>query len=137
MNEVYVLDSFAVLALLGDEPGSEEVTSILRAAQAGTAQVLMSWVNAGEVAYIVQRRWGREKVYQVLGTLEATQIQWVAVARELALRAAAIKAEHPLAYADAFAAALAIQEAGALVTGDPEFEVLVDSVDIRWLPQRA
>ncbi|NBD36506.1 MAG: type II toxin-antitoxin system VapC family toxin, partial [Chloroflexi bacterium] len=72
MNEVYVLDSFAVLALLGDEPGSEDVTSVLQAAQAGTAQVLMSWVNAGEVAYIVQRRWGREKVYQVLGTLEAT-----------------------------------------------------------------
>ncbi|NBD34798.1 MAG: PIN domain-containing protein, partial [Chloroflexi bacterium] len=64
-------------------------------------------------------------------------IRWVRVARELALRAAAIKAEHPLAYADAFAAALAIQEAGTLVTGDPEFEVLVDSVDIHWLPQRA
>jgi ribonuclease VapC len=93
----------------------------------------MSWVNAGEVAYIVQRRWAKEKVYQVLGTLEATRIEWVAVDRDLALRAAAIKAEHPLAYAAAFAAALAIRECGTLLTGDPEFESLREGMDIQWV----
>ncbi len=133
MSDIYVLDSYAVLALLGNEAGSKEVKAALERAQSGTARVLMSWVNAGEVAYIVQRRWGKEKVYQVLGTLEATRIELVNIDRDLALRAAAIKAEHPLAYADAFAAALAIRENGTLLTGDPEFESLGEVVDIQWV----
>ncbi len=137
MNEVYVLDSYAVLALLGSEAGSEEVKAVLQAAHERKAQVLMSWVNVGEVAYIVARRWGKEKVYQVLGTLEATRIQWVEVGRALALRAAAIKAEYPLAYADAYAAAVALRSNGVLMTGDPEFEQLGALVEIHWLPQKA
>jgi len=136
MSEIYVLDSYAVLALLGNEPGSQEVNEVFQRAQNGSAQVLMSWVNLGEVAYIVERRWGREKVFQVLGTLEATRIRLVEVGRELALGAAKIRAEHPLAYADAFAAALAMREGGVLMTGDPEFEVLGDMVEIQWLEQR-
>jgi predicted nucleic acid-binding protein len=133
VSDVYVLDSYAVLALLGDEPGSADVKVAFQRAESGTARVLMSWVNAGEVAYIVQRRWGKEKVYQVLGTLEATRIELVNIDRDLALRAAAIKAGHRLAYADAFAAALTIRENGTLLTGDPEFESLGDIVEIQWL----
>lgn len=137
MSEIYVLDSYAVLALLGNEAGSEEVKVVLRQAQERTAQVLMSWVNAGEVAYIIERRWGKEKVYQALGMLESTRLKLVEVGRELALGAAKIKAENPLAYADAFAAALAIKEGGVLVTGDPEFEALAGIVEIHWLPRKA
>lgn len=137
MSDVYVLDSYAVLALLGDEDGAEEVKAVLKRAQKGAAQVLMSWVNVGEVAYIIERRQGKEKVHQVLGGLEATEIMLVEVGRELALRAAAIKADYPLAYADAFAVALAIKAGGVLITGDPEFEGLAEVVDIEWLPRKA
>jgi ribonuclease VapC len=136
MNEVYVLDSYAVLALLGGEAGGEDVKGILKAAQKRSNQVFMSWVNVGEVAYIVERRWGKEKVYQVLGTLEATRIQWVEVGRDLALRAAEIKASYPVAYADAYAAAVALDVKGVLVTGDPELEQLGELIEIQWLPQR-
>jgi ribonuclease VapC len=94
----------------------------------------MTWVNLGEVAYIVERRWGKARVYQVLGTLEATAIEIREAGRELALAAAEIKAGHPLAYADAFAAALAVREEALLVTGDPEFEQLRDVVTLEWLP---
>ncbi len=133
MSEFVVLDSFAILALLGKEAGSDEVSCLMRQAQEGELRLLMSWVNVGEVAYIVERRWGKNKVYQVLGILEATNIEFMAVGRELALLAASIKAQHPLAYADAFAAALAMQKSAALVTGDPEFKALEDTLNIRWL----
>ena len=135
MSETYLLDSFAVLALLGGELGSEEVSRLLREAQAGQMKLLMTWVNVGEVAYIVERRWGKGRLYQVLVTLEATGIEIVPIGRELALAAAHIKAEHPLAYADAFAAALAMREDAAVVTGDPEFEILEEVLSIHWLPQ--
>jgi ribonuclease VapC len=133
--ETYVLDSFAVLALLGNEPGSDEVAAVLRRVQEKTARVLMSWVNVGEVAYIIQRRWGKARVHRALGTLEATGITLVGVGRELALKAAEIKARHSLAYADAFAAALAMQEDAVLITGDPEFELLTERLGIQWLPR--
>lgn len=135
MADLWVLDSFAVLALLGGETGSEEVSDLLRRAQQGTARVLMNWVNAGEVAYIVERQWGKRKAYEALGALEATQIEFVAVDRALALRAAALKASHPLAYADAFAAALAMQEDGVLMTGDPAFEAVGGNLRLHWLQQ--
>jgi ribonuclease VapC len=137
MSDVYVLDSYAVLALLGDEAGAEGVKTVLKRVQQGTARVLMSWVNVGEVAYIVERRQGKEKVHQVLGRLEATEVELVEIGRELALKAAAIKADYPLAYADAFAAALAIKVAGVLITGDPELESVAGVVDIKWLPRKA
>ncbi|MBN1400324.1 MAG: PIN domain-containing protein [Anaerolineae bacterium] len=136
MNETFVLDSFAVLALLGRESGSQEVADLLRRAQEETTRVLMTWVNAGEIAYIVERRWGMERLYATLAVMEATALEIVPVDRELALMAAHIKAEHAIAYADAFAAALAQHCAAKLVTGDPEFKLLDGILGIHWLPQR-
>jgi ribonuclease VapC len=133
--KTFVLDSFAVLALLGKEPGSDEVAGLFRQAQQGEARLLMTWVNAGEMAYIVERRWGMAQLYAALAMLEATALELVPVERELALTAAHIKAEHPIAYADSFAAALAQHMGATLVTGDPEFELLSDNLTIRWLRQ--
>ena len=136
MTKTFVLDSFAILALLGREPGSQEVAKLLRKAQEEEARVLMTWVNAGEVAYIVERRWGLERLHAALAVMEATALEIVSVERDLALMAAHIKAEHAIAYADAFAAALAEHCAAKLVTGDPEFKLLEGVLDIHWLPQR-
>jgi predicted nucleic acid-binding protein len=135
MAKTYVLDSFALLALLGKEEGSDLVADLLQQTQADKIQTRMTWVNVGEVAYIVERRWGTGQVYQVLGTLEATKIDIIPVERSLALAAAHIKAEHPLAYADAFAAALAMAEEATLVTGDPEFKPLEKSLLIQWITE--
>ena len=136
MNETFVLDSFAVLSLLGGEPGSEDVAKLLRLAHEEKARVLMTWVNAGEVAYVVERRWGSERMHSAVAMMEATALEIVPVERELALMAAHIKAGHAIAYADAFAAALAQHAMATLVTGDPEFKLLKGILDIHWLPQR-
>ena len=136
MDEIFVLDSFAVLALLGREPGSQDVADLLRKAQNEDVRVFMTWVNVGEVAYIVERRFGSDRLYAALATVEATALEIVSVDRDLTLMAAHIKAEHAIAYADAFAAALAQHLAATLVTGDPEFKVLEETLDIHWLPQR-
>ena len=133
MGEIYVLDSFALLALLGREPGSGEVADLLQAAQEGVVRLLMTWVNLGEVAYIVERRWGEQRLRRVLATLGATALEMVPAGQELSLAAAHVKALHPLAYADAFAAALTEQAGATLVTGDPEFRQLEDSISICWL----
>jgi predicted nucleic acid-binding protein len=135
VSESFVLDSYALLALLGGEPGGDTVVELLRRAQGGETRLLMTWVNIGEVAYIVERRWGMGRLHTVLAMVEATALETVPVERELALMAAHIKAEYAVAYADTFAAALAQQAGATLVTGDPEFELLDNVLDIHWLAQ--
>jgi len=68
--------------------------------------------------------------------MEATALEILPVGRELAMIAAHIKARHAMAYADAFAAALAQETAATLVTGDPEFKLLEPILNIHWLPRR-
>lgn len=136
MSDTFVLDSFAMLALLGDEPGSNDVADLLRRARADQVYALMTWVNVGEVAYIIERRWGAERLQAALAMKEATALEIVTAGRDLAVAAAHIKANHAMAYADAFAAALAQESAATLVTGDPEFKLVENVVKIQWLPQR-
>lgn len=129
----FVLDSYAILALLNDEPGAERVASLLKQASDPDIVIAMSLINLGEVSYIVERRWGIEKTQITLAYLEATSIQFVEVDKNRVLAAAHLKAKYPIAYADAFAAALAIELEATLLTGDPEFQALSSQVNIEWL----
>lgn len=49
------------------------------------------------------------------------------------LAAAHIKAGYPVAYADAFAIAAVQEHEGTLITGDPGFESVKDTVQIEWI----
>ena len=57
-------------------------------------------------------------------------ISWIDVDRSLARVAADLKVAGGLAYADCFAAALAYTKEGPVVTGDPEFACMADTVSI-------
>jgi ribonuclease VapC len=127
-----VLDSFAILALLNNEPGAARVEDLLRQTGEGS-RVVISLINLGEVAYIVERRWGAEKLRAMLAYLEAAALEVVAVDRDRVFAAAHIKARYPLAYADAFAVALARELEAILLTGDPEFKGVSDFITIEWL----
>jgi ribonuclease VapC len=49
------------------------------------------------------------------------------------LAAAHIKANHSVAYADAFAVAAAQELGGAVLTGDPEFKEVEELIAVEWL----
>ena len=52
-------------------------------------------------------------------------------------RAAELKTNHAIAYADAFAVATALEFHATLLTGDPEIKLLEGEQDleVHWLPQ--
>jgi predicted nucleic acid-binding protein len=109
------LDSWAVLAWLdGDEPAAAITQGAF-----DDGRPWMSWLNLGEVAYQVERRHGAREAAAVVRRLRAVvALDDVTPARVLA--AAHIKAAHPIAFADCFAAATAVAHDATLYTGDPE-----------------
>ncbi len=120
-----VLDSWAVLRYLeNNEPAATLVSDLL-----ATQRPLMSWINLGEVHYIVCRMHGDASATETVRDLRDVVDARLPDER-LVLAAAGLKAEHPMAYADAFGAALAIAADAALWTGDPE--LLVDGAPWRW-----
>jgi predicted nucleic acid-binding protein len=132
-NPVYLLDSFALLAYLGGEPGKERVAELLNLANSGKCRVVMSMINLGEVVYIVERERGLSSAQSVLALVDTLPIQIVEAPHELVLDAAHIKAHYALSYADAFATATAIKENAVLLTGDPEFKAVQELTRVEWI----
>jgi len=131
----YVLDSFALLAYLGGEPGQEQVKEILAGAERGEAEVYLCLVNLGEVIYITERKLGLAEAQRALAAIEQLPIQVIEANRELTLGAAHIKASHPLSFSDALAMALGLDKGAVLVTGDPEFRAVEGLVAIEWIAE--
>jgi len=130
---VYVLDSFAVLAYLEGEPAAERVRNLLIQAQEGTIRLLLCLVNYGEVVYITERERGLPAAQRVIGLIDQLPITVVAADLTLTLAAAHVKALHSIAYADAYAVALAQAHRATLLTGDPELQAVVGLIAVEWL----
>jgi ribonuclease VapC len=126
----YVLDSFAVLAYLAAEAGMPRVREVLRDASAGRCNVYLSLINLGEVAYIVERERGLARAQETLGLIDQLPIQILPASREVVMAAAHVKAEYPMAYADAFAVVAAQNLNAVILTGDPEFDAVKNLVHV-------
>jgi ribonuclease VapC len=128
----FVLDSHALLAYFEGETSGETVRRLLRAAQARRARLYLSLINWGELHYVVAREKGDAAAREIAARIEVLPITLRAVDRKLVEAAADLKAHHPIAYADAFAAATASRLGVPVVTGDPEFRALEASVKVLW-----
>lgn len=129
----YVLDSFALLAHLGDEAGAARVRAVLKAASLGRAQVFVSAINLGELVYITERERGLVQAQMALNAVEQLPIQILEATRERVLAAAHIRASHAISYADAFVVAAAQEMGATILTGDPEFRTVEALVSVEWL----
>jgi uncharacterized protein len=138
-NDRFCLDAFAWLAWLQDEPGAAAVQRCLDDSERGRADCVTSVINLGEAFYRlvrVDRREQAESLWRMalrrqlpVSVKEATQRR--------VRRAAELKSNHAIAYADAFAVATALEFQATLVTGDPEIRPLTGEYDlhVQWLPQ--
>ncbi|MFM8350577.1 MAG: PIN domain-containing protein [Actinomycetales bacterium] len=127
-----ILDAWAALAYLGGRGSSGRAIAIVRQALR-EERAVMSWVNLGEVAYTVERRLGQHESHQVVHDLRAA-VRVLLPNEATFLQAAHIRATRSMSYADAFAAATAMQCDGELLTGDPE--LLVPGSPWRWIDLR-
>jgi predicted nucleic acid-binding protein len=138
-NARFCLDAFAWLAWLQDEPAAADVQRCLDAAERGQADCITSIINLGEAFYRLVRANRREQA-ESLWRMALRRRLPVSV-KEATLRrvrrAAELKSNHAIAYADAFAVATALEFQATLLTGDPEIRPLVGKYELKveWLRQ--
>ena len=117
-QEKIVLDAWAILALLqGEEPACSVVSKKLRDS---SLVIYMSWINLGEVYYILYRKHGEEEAESTLEEILQLPVKFNEPDKKTIKNAAILKGKYRLSYADAFAIALAQKVNGILLTGDPE-----------------
>jgi len=120
-----VLDSWALLRYLeGAGPAADAIDDLL-----SRQRPLISWINLGEVHYVLRRLHGEDAASEAVRDLRDVIDAQLPDAL-LVLEAARIKADHPMAYADAFAAALTVANDASLWTGDPD--LLVEGSAWSW-----
>jgi predicted nucleic acid-binding protein len=128
-----VLDSYAVLAFLFQEKGSEKVAELLEKAAEADKTVFIVAPNWAEVRYMVERKVGAGKWSEVRHKLLGLPLEVVPADQTLAELAGEIKASHKMSLAECFAAALAKQNRLEIHTGDPEFKAVEKEVKVVWI----
>jgi predicted nucleic acid-binding protein len=132
---VFVLDSSAVLRYVDNEAGADRVDDLFNACVDGQADVCISAVQWGEVAGNLRKRLGALAQNRILESLMRLQPEIVPASAERAVRAAELRIDRRLAYADAFALELAMESADrVLVTADHDFKAVADLAQIDFLP---
>lgn len=128
-----VLDSWAVLEWLsGREPATSVVRELFTGAEEGGTRLLMSAINVGEVYYFLRKHHSRDLAESWRETSRTLPATLEVPTFDDIWNAALLKGRFPIAYADAFAAALAQKYNCPLVTGDPEFRS-VDQLEVDWI----
>ena len=131
--KAYVLDTWAVIAYLEDEPSAQQIADLIATAHEESIPVYITVVNVGEVWYNIAREISEEDANSSVKELRDLRIQFVDVDWELTQEAARFKSQHKMSYADCYAAALAKTKKADLVTGDSEFKILEDQIRIQWV----
>lgn len=131
--KVMVLDASALLALLFDQPGAEKVERLFNQGAESDKPLFIAAVNWAEVLYKMKLKYGLQGWEGARHFEDTMPLEVVAIDRELAESAAALKTEYSLGLADAFAAALAKHKKAELITGDLEFKVVEKEIKINWL----
>jgi len=119
-----VLDSWAVMALLDDEPAAARVDEALEG-----NETLMSWINLGEVYYQLLRRRGDEIARSAVDAIRS-RVRVELPDERVIMSAARVKAGGGLSYADAFCVATAQRHRAQLWTGDEEILRLDAGVEL-------
>lgn len=128
-----ILDTYALIAFYENESGADTVRAMLLKAVEGNMELVMSVINLGEVWYILARSSSSEIADRCIQEIRGMAIEIVDADWSLTRQAAIYKSKGRMSYADCFAAALAKVRGGEVVTGDKEFKILENEVEIAWL----
>lgn len=133
----YVLDSSSLIRYIDNEAGADRLEEILGESVAGQAAVLVPAIQWGEVAGNLRKRMGESHEKRILSGLLPVEAEIVSADAECAMRAADLRVDRKISYADAFALELAMRSSDhVLVTADYGFKAVDDLAKIEFLPAK-
>jgi len=131
----FVVDTSAILCVLFQEEGANQVVEILNAprgpGQRDRTLVFVPFVALMEMEYWLLQRLSPGEVERTMLMVGSWPVVITESNEEWRHRAARIKAENPLSLADAWIASLAMLEGADLVHKDPEFDRLSEMKSLR------
>ena len=128
-----LFDSHDILKWTQMEAGYRSVKSLIEACRNQTLSGYMNQINLGEVYYKTIRAVGIDRAREFLENFERLPLMIILPDRDLIWKAAEIKAEYSISYADCFAVATAIRYNAKILTGDPEFQKTEKLVMVEWV----
>lgn len=129
----FILDSWAILSFLHKEKSHKKIKEFLAFASKGKVHLFVSIVNLVEVYYKLIRKVGRDEAIKTVCSLQKIPIETVSATDDLVFKMAEVKADYPIALADCFAIAVALDKKAPILTGDPEFKKVEELIKIEWL----
>jgi predicted nucleic acid-binding protein len=134
--EIIVLDSWPFVESILRKVRVPRLDALFEQAAKSERILLMSEMNLGEVFYLVAKHKGDiPRAEAALRIIHRLPIQFVPVEDGTVLRAARLKAQYQLSYADCFCALLAIEYDASILTGDPDFQKLASDgvLKVDWV----
>lgn len=128
-----ILDEYALLAYLNDEPGSAQVQEALKDAAQGNSTVLISAATLGSVLKVVEKNLGLVKTQETLAAINQLPIKVEPIDTQRELDITHLRTQFKLGYESASAAELTISEKGELYTGFAEYMRVQELMRINWL----
>jgi len=135
LNDIYVFDACALIALLSKEAGYKNVEKIIERSRGGRAAVLMHAVNLLEVYYHICKLYNDDSARRFLTEIKKSPIQLRAeVTDDVIISAGRLKRRYKLSLADAVGLAEAVISGGAFVTSDHhELDVVEAEENIKFV----
>ena len=134
MNEVYVLDACALIAVLSGEKGAEIVMDIYNKALSGEASLIMNKIKLLEVYYGDYRVHGKEAADNMAEKIKMTPIKIVSEIDDGVFeKAGRLKANYKISLADSIVLAQTEVTGGIILTADHhEFDIIESKENIRF-----
>lgn len=136
MNDRFLLDTSAILALTDQEDGAQTVEALLERAAAAECAVEICAASLMELYYISLQETNEDEAVQLVGIVKSWPVTWVYPDEKALMLAGRIKAFHRLSFADALIAAVAKLRGATLVHKDPELVALAPELALLSLPYK-
>ena len=136
MNNVFVLDACAIIALLAGEEGAENVKKLIQEAIEEKNFLKMNQINLLEVYYHICKTYNQDEANKVIKKLKEFPIEiLIGLNENVFAEAGRIKAKYKIPLGDSIAVAECIFNKATLVTSDHnDLEIFekVEKINIYW-----
>jgi PIN domain nuclease of toxin-antitoxin system len=137
LNDIYILDACALIALLSKETGYKNVEKIIESSNNKKTKIIMHTVNLLEVYYHLYKLYDEVSALNFLDEIKDSPIQLRAeVNNEIIINAGKLKRKYKLSLADAIGLAETMISNGSFVTADHhELDVIEknENINFTWV----